>query len=96
VVLFRGPRGAVAPKREPVIVIVGDATPGPRAPLNDTAEMPRRDAAAGAALAASAGTAARARAAAAEVWLAGELMVVAGPFLCGRCWSGLSRWVVNA
>jgi hypothetical protein len=66
-----------------VIVIASDATPGPRAPLNDTAEMPGRDAAAGAALAASAGTAARARAAAAGVWLAGELMVVPGPFLCG-------------
>ena len=67
VVLLEVPAGAVAPKLEPVIVIVGEATPGPGVPLNDTEEMLGRGAGVGAALAAGAAA-------------AGWLIVMAGSF----------------
>jgi hypothetical protein len=80
----------------PVIVMVGEATPGPAVPLNDTEVMLGRCAGeVAAALAANAGTVARAMAAVAAVsiaalgrhqgglWLAGLWMVMAGSFLCG-------------
>jgi hypothetical protein len=88
--VVRGHLGAVVPKLEPVIVIVGEATPGPLVLLKDTDERLCRDADAGAALAANAGTVATAEAAVAAtstaavgrhrvgLWLAGGLLIMAG------------------
>lgn len=76
------------------MVIVGEATPGPWVPLNDTEATLGRGAGARAALAVNAGTVARASAAAAASTAAagrhraglrppGRLMVMAGSFRSG-------------